>query len=411
MGENMDVYVGSEIGPLKRVLLHRPGRELKRITIDNKDELLIDEIVWLERAAEDHGQFADLLRENGVEVVYFQDCLTDVVEDLSVRADLIDTALSLETHDPVLVSALREMIMCMTAEDVAATLVGGMTKREFSQVITLATSLTYAAAGDYAFFIRPLPNLYFQRDPYFFVRNGVVLSAMRFLARQREPLYASYIFKNHPLFKDVKIVFGEDSTDCHPNVIEGGDFLVLNEDCVVIGISQRSTSGTIQAVGSKMARELGLRTVLAVDIPKERAYMHLDTVFTMVDRDVFMIYPDVHRSMKVWELDYEPDGKLVKITESGDVFDSLKRHLCLDSIRAIETGGGDPIEASRDQWNDGTNTFAIAPGVVVTYEGNQVSNRGLRDSGVKVFEIRGSELGKGRGGPRCMSMPLKRDPV
>lgn len=370
---------------------------------------MIDEIIWVERAAENHDAFAGLLRNNGAEVVCFQDCLADVVKDKAVRSELIDNALVLETHDPNLVEALKEMFMNMSAEEVAETLVGGMTKKEAAGKIGKVKSLTFTAAGDYAFFIRPLPNLYFQRDPYFFVRNGVVLSAMRFIARQREPLYARYIFKNHPLFKDVKIIFGEDTRDCHPNVIEGGDFLVLNNDCVAIGVSQRSTSGTIQAVGRKLATEVGLRKILAVDIPKQRAYMHLDTVFTMVDKDAFTIYPDVHKDMVIWELEFEENGNLKSITESRELFDCLKRNLNVDRIRAIETGDGDPIEASRDQWNDGTNTLAIAPGVVVTYEGNVVSNKALRDNGITVHEINGSELGKGRGGPRCMSMPLLRE--
>ncbi|MDL2264004.1 arginine deiminase [Synergistaceae bacterium OttesenSCG-928-I11] len=409
MSGKKDVYVGSEIGKLNRIFLHKPGKELKRITIDNKDELLIDEIVWVERAQQNHDEFAALLRKNGTEVVYFQDCLADVVKDEGVRSNLLDDALRLEPHDRNLTDALKKTVMEMTPEEVAETLVGGMTKKEAAARIGKIKSLTFTTADDYSFFFRPLPNLYFQRDPYFFVRDGVVLSAMRFLARQREPLYAKYIFKNHPLFKGVKIIFGDQDCDCHPNVIEGGDFLVLSEECVAIGVSQRSIAGTIQAIGSRLASEVGLKKVLAVDIPKERAYMHLDTVFTMVDRDAFTIYPGVHKKMRVWELSFDDGGKLTKITESNDVFDSLKKNLHLDNIRCIETGGGDPIEASRDQWNDGTNTFAIAPGVVVTYEGNLVSNRVLRDNGVSVYEINGSELGKGRGGPRCMSMPLKRE--
>lgn len=409
MSGNKEVFVGSEIGKLNRIFLHKPGKELKRITIDNKDELLIDEIVWVERARQNHDEFAELLRKNGTEVVYFQDCLTDIVKNCEVRSRLLDDALRLETHDANLSDALKKVVMEMKPEEVADALIGGMTKKEAAPLVGKVKSLTFASADDHSFFFRPLPNLYFQRDPYFFVRNGVVLSAMRFLARQREPLYAKYIFQNHPLFKDVKIVFGLDNNDCHPNIIEGGDFLVLSEDCVAIGVSQRSTAGTIQAVGSRLASELGLKKVLAVDIPKQRAYMHLDTVFTMVDRDAFTIYPGVHEVMRVWELEYEADGRIKKITESHDLYDCLKRNLGVDKIRAIETGGGDPIEASRDQWNDGTNTLAIAPGVVVTYEGNVVSNRALRDNGISVYEINGSELGKGRGGPRCMSMPLKRE--
>ena len=404
-----NVYVGSEIGKLRRVFLHKPGKELKRLTIDNKDELLFDEIPWVERARVDHDTFADLLRSNGAEVVYFQECLAEVVRDPSVRGDIIDDALEHETHDDNLKIALKKTIMEMTADEVAETLVGGMTKKEAVARIGKIRSLVLAAEDDYSFFIRPLPNLYFQRDPFFFVRNGVVLSSMRFLARQLEPLYARYIFKKHPLFKGVKILFGENGKDAHPNAIEGGDFLVLNDDCVAVGFSQRSTAGTIQAVGSKLASEIGLCKVLAFDIPKLRAYMHLDTVFTMVDRDAFTIYPGVHELMRAWELTYEPNGNLASIIEYADIFDCLKKNLGLDKIRRIETGGGDPIEAARDQWNDGTNTLAIAPGVVVTYECNIVSNQALRDNGVIVHEINGSEMGKGRGGPRCMSMPLMRE--
>jgi arginine deiminase len=178
---------------------------------------------------------------------------------------------------------------------------------------------------------------------------------------------------------------------------------------VAIGVSQRSSPGTIQNVGSRLASEIGITKVLAMDIPKQRAYMHLDTVFTMVDRDAFTIYPGVAGTTRVWELEYDEGGTLSRITESGDLFGCLKKNMGLDKIRCIETGGGDRVEASRDQWNDGTNTFAIAPGVVATYESNIASNRALRDSGIIVHEVNGSELGKGRGGPRCMSMPLKRE--
>jgi arginine deiminase len=408
MNENRDIYVDSETGALKKVFLHRPGRELKRITIDNKDELLIDEIVWVKRARRDHDAFADLLRENGVEVIYFQDCLGDVVRDASVRSALLDDALSLESHDPNLKDALKRIAMEMTHVEVAEALICGMTKTEAVERVGRIKSLALAASGDSSFLFRPLPNLYFQRDPCFFVRNGVILSAMRFLARQREPLYASYIFRHHPVFRDVEIVFGCEAGDRYPNVIEGGDFLVLNEDCVAIGVSERSTAGTIQAVGSRLASRLGVKKILAVDIPKLRAYMHLDTVFTMVDRDAFTIYPGIHGEVRVWELEYEESGRLAAITETRDLLGLLKKHLGLEEIRVIETGGGDPVEASRDQWNDGTNTLAISPGVVVTYESNEASNRALRENGIVVYEINGSELGKGRGGPRCMSMPLLR---
>lgn len=404
-----DIYIGSEVGKLQRILLHRPGKELARITIDNKDELLIDEIVWLDRARRDHDNFAQLLRGCGTEVVYFQECLSKVVEDKHVRSCLLTDTLSHETHDPHLSTTLKKMVMDMTAEEVAETLICGMTKKEVSARIGKINSFSFFTASEHEFMFRPQPNLYFQRDPCSFIRKGVILSSMRFIARQREPLFAKCIFENHPLFKGVKLIFGTTEDDGYPHAIEGGDILVLSPDCVAIGISQRSKPGTIESVGSRLASELGLKKILAVDIPKQRAYMHLDTVFTMVDRDAFTIYPGVHQAMRVWELEYDEIGQLKAIKEEKNLFDCLKRNLGLDEVRIIETGGGDPIEASRDQWNDGTNTFAVAPGVVITYESNVTSNSVLRDNGIIVHEVNGSELGKGRGGPRCMSMPLKRD--
>ncbi|MDR3165085.1 MAG: arginine deiminase, partial [Synergistaceae bacterium] len=295
-----DVYVGSEIGALKRVLLHRPGKELKRITIDNKEDFLIDEIVWVERARRDHDDFASMLRKNGAEVVYFQDCLADVLKESEVRLNLLDDLLMYETRDKHLSDALKAAVMQMTAEDAADVLIGGMTKREAVSILGNVKSLAFVSANERSFLLYTLPNIYIQRDPYFFVRNAVALCAMRYPARRREPLLARYIFQHHPLFKGVKIVFGGEQRDRYPNVIEGGDFLVLNEDCVAIGMSERSMAGTVQNVGGRLASEIGIRKVLAVDIPKQRAYMHLDTVFTMVDRDAFTIYPGIAGNIRVW---------------------------------------------------------------------------------------------------------------
>ncbi len=403
-------FVGSEIGKLRRVMLHRPGRELDRLTIDNKDELLFDDILWLEEAQKEHDAFADLLRDNGIEVVYFRNCLAHVVRDEAVRSELLDRVLALEALDLPLARLLKDHLMEVPAADLAEILISGITKREAIASAGRCTSLVLGVQGEEDFFIRPLPNLYFQRDPYSFVKDGVVLSVMNFPARRKEPLYARAIFKYHPYFENVRIFFGEDPKDTYPYTIEGGDFHVFSEDCVAVGISERSRAGAIQIVGSRLAKEAGIRTVLAVDIPKHRAYMHLDTVFTMVDRDAFTIYPGVHRAMRVWELRYDEGGDLISIEANDDLVDCLKKNLRIDRVRLIETGGGDPVAAARDQWNDGTNTLSIAPGVVVTYRRNVVSNTVLRENGIKVFEVKGDELGRGRGGPRCMSMPLAREP-
>lgn len=408
--EKTGFNVSSEVGRLKRVMLHRPGKELERLTIDNKDELLFDDILWVEEAQKEHDAYADLLRDNGVEVVYFRNCLAHVVREPEVRSMLLDEVLAWEALDYPLSCALKCEMMEAPPVDLAEILTGGITKGEARRLLGNCQSLVLNTLADHELLIRPLPNLYFQRDPYSFVKNGVILSVMSFEARQREPVYARYVFKYHPYFKDVKIFFGEERLDGIPYRIEGGDFHVLSEDTVAVGISQRTSAGSVQIIGRRLAKEAGIRTVLAVDIPKHRAYMHLDTVFTMVDWDAFTIFPGVASRIRVWELGYDDRGELVRIEESRNLVESLKRSLGLDQVRLIETGGGDPVLAARDQWNDGTNTFSIAPGVVVTYRRNVVSNTVLRENGIKVFEIRGAELGRGRGGPRCMSMPLEREP-
>jgi arginine deiminase len=403
--------VTSEIGRLKRVMLHRPGRELERLTIDNKDNLLFDDILWVEEAQKEHDAFADLLRDNGVEVVYFKNCLSHILKDENIRKSLLEDVIALEALDIPLSMALLSELMAMPSDELAEILIAGLTKKEALQILRPCTSLVLNSIGDYDFLIRPVPNLYFQRDPYSFVQDGVVVSVMNFEARKKEPLYAKYIFENHPYFKGLKIFYGTQSRDTYPYHIEGGDVLVLSDKVVAIGISQRTSAGTVQIVGSRLARSSSVKTILAFDIPKTRAAMHLDTVFTMVDRDAFTVYPGLSETLRIWELNYEEDGTLTSIKEHSSLKECIKKVFDISNVRFIETGGGDPIAAARDQWNDGTNTLALEPGVVVTYRRNVASNRALRENGIKVFEIKGAELGRGRGGPRCMSMPICRENI
>lgn len=402
-------YVASEVGRLKRVMLHRPGRELERLTIDNKDELLFDDILWVEEAQKEHDAFADLLRDNGVEVVYFRNSFSQVLRDEEIRSRILDDSLALEALDVPLVQALKKELMDFSPSDLADILISGLTKEEAMAIIGNCRSLVLCVTDATDFLIRPLPNLYFQRDPHAFVKDGVIISVMNFQARRREPLYARYIYEYHPYFQGLKILFGDDKNDDAPYAVEGGDVLVLSENVVAIGISQRTTAGAVQILGRRLAKRVGVHTVLAVDIPKTRSYMHLDTVFTMVDRNAFTIFPGVSKAIRIWKLTYDDDGELLSLSESDDIEASFKDALGLETVRFIETGGGDPVAAARDQWNDGTNTLSIAPGNVVTYRRNVVSNRILRENGIKVLEIRGAELGRGRGGPRCMTMPLLRE--
>jgi len=401
--------ITSEIGRLKRVMLHRPGRELDRLTIDNKDELLFDDILWVEEAQKEHDAFADLLRDNGVEVVYFKNCLSHILKDENIRKSLLEDVIALEALDIPLSTALLSELMSIPADELAEVLIAGLTKKEALQMLSPCTSLVLNSMDSYDFLIRPVPNLYFQRDPYSFVQEGVIVSVMNFEARKKEPLYAKYIFENHPYFSGLKIFYGNQARDTYPYHIEGGDVLVLSDKVVAIGISQRTSAGTAQIVGSRLAKNSSVKTILAFDIPKTRAAMHLDTVFTMVDNDAFTVYPGLSETLRIWELKYEENGTLVAIEKHNNLKECIKKVFDISNVRFIETGGGDPIAAARDQWNDGTNTLALKPGVVVTYRRNVASNRALRENGIKVFEIKGAELGRGRGGPRCMSMPICRE--
>jgi len=403
--------VTSEIGRLKRVMLHRPGRELERLTIDNKDDLLFDDILWVEEAQKEHDAFADLLRDNGVEVVYFKNCLSHILKDENIRKSLLEDVIALEALDIPLSMALLSELMTVPSDELAEILIAGLTKKEALEILSPCTSLVLNSMDNYDFLIRPVPNLYFQRDPYSFVQDGVIVSVMNFEARKKEPLYAKYIFENHPYFKGLKIFYGTQTRDTYPYHIEGGDVLVLSDKVVAIGISQRTSAGTVQIVGSRLARSSSVKTILAFDIPKTRAAMHLDTVFTMVDRDAFTVYPGLSETLRIWELNYEENGTLVSIKEHNSLKECINKVFDISNVRFIETGGGDPIAAARDQWNDGTNTLALEPGVVVTYRRNVASNRALRENGIKVFEIKGAELGRGRGGPRCMSMPIFRENI
>ena len=408
MVESGKIWVTSETGPLKRVMMHRPGRELDRVHIKNKEEFLFDDIIWLDHAVREHDAFASVLTGKGAEVIYFKDCLSEILEDESVRVKLLDDAFALEALDYSLSGAMKYVLSGVPSYTLADILIAGITKREAVKMGVSSKSMVSLLFDDDDFFIRPLSNLYFQRDPYVFIKNSAILSVMHFPVRQREPLYASYILKHHEYFKDTDVIFGDGGRDSPPYMVEGGDILVLSEDCAAIGVSERTSPGSAQVLASRMASWLGIRRVIVVEIPKRRSYTHLDTVLTMVDRDAFMVYPGVLESARVWELVLGEDGSLVSAERCGQLSDCLKRALRLDSLRFIQTGGGDPVIASRDQWHDATNILAVSPGEVVAYSRNQISNRVLRENGISVIEIDGEELGRGRGGPRCMALPVMR---
>ena len=404
------IHVTSEIKPLKKVLLHRPGNELLNLTPDTLEELLFDDIPFLKIAQQEHDAFAKILRDNGVEVVYLENLVAEVfdlypeVREQFLRQFLKEANITGDKYTKLIIEYLNENYPS-NLELVLKTMEGmrlsELPKEEATTLIDRVENY------DEVMLLDPLPNLYFQRDPFASVGNGVLLHKMYSKTRSRETIYDEYVFKYHPDFKDVPLYYSRNDVD-H---IEGGDVLNLNESTLAIGISQRTNPDAIERTAKRIFADENslIRTIYAFHIPKSRAFMHLDTVFTQIDYDKFTYHPAILGTLQVFKLTPGKDGQ-VEIEEINDTLQHvLEKALNLDHVELIPCGGGDMIAAAREQWNDGSNTLCIAPGVIVVYERNDVTNEVLRQHGLKVLEMPSCELSIGRGGPRCMSMPLIRE--
>lgn len=402
---NNSISVYSEIGKLKAVLLHRPGEEIENIVPDYLRRLLFDEIAYLEQARREHDQFADILRKEGAEVLYLTDLMADVLEDSKVREEFLTEFIREgKAATEGLHEALMELFGHLSPQELIAKCIAGVRKEELKDI--KPKSLGDMVKNPYPFYIDPIPNLYFQRDPFASIGRGISLNVMANETRNRETIFAKYIFKYHPRFKDVPRWYDRDNT--YP--IEGGDILVLSEKVAAIGISDRTSPIAIERLSSNLLNsEEPFETILAFDIPKARAYMHLDTVFTMVDYDQFTIYPGIEDPLDVYSITRGKSNELSMKHEHEDLTTVLKKYLKLSAVNLIRCGDGDLIAAGREQWNDGSNTLAISPGKVVCYNRNYVTNKALRRNNIEVLEFESYELSRGRGGPRCMSMPLIRE--
>ena len=404
------ICVRSEIKPLKKVLLHRPGRELLHLTPDRLPELLFDDIPFLKVAQQEHDAFAQILRSNGTEVVYLEDLMAEVLK------------LHPEQTKPFLYQWLSEgniktrrwqdklyeyLIGNFEGKALVEKTMEGITLKEMGGASAYSLQDLIAPADD--LIVDPMPNLYFTRDPFASVGTGVFLHKMRFPTRCRETIYADYIFRFHPDFEGlVKRYYDRDG---HAN-IEGGDVLNLTEDTLAIGISQRTSPDAIEEASRNLFAdpEAKIRTVLAFDIPSCRAFMHLDTVFTQIDYDKYTIHPAILGPLTVYEITpgvSDPTDLHIRRIDSK-LEDILEKYTRTDHVKLINCGGDDLFASAGEQWNDGSNTLCIAPGKIVVYERNDVTNAILRDEGIQVLEMPSAELSRGRGGPRCMSMPIIR---
>ncbi len=396
----------SEIGKLNKVLLHRLGAEVEALTPDNFERLLFDDIPFLKVAQQEHDHFADVLRKNGVEVIYYVDETAKALADAAVKKQFVKEFIDKsEIYAEGVREAMEDYLCGLAPKQLVEKVISGIKKTDLH--VEKATSLADLITSDYPYYADPMPNLYFTRDPGACVGNGLNVHHMSTPARRREALLLKYMFNHNKDFapEGTNLWYDYD----HEYSIEGGDVLVLSKDIVAIGLSQRTTAQGIERFAENILNKSSFKKVLVFDIPKKRAFMHLDTVFTMVDYDKFTIHPEIEGPLKLFEITLGKDGKAQFNTITDELHNILAKELKLPAVDLIRCGGNDLVAAQREQWNDGSNTLCIAPGTVVTYERNYVTNDLLDKKGVKVLSIPSAELSRGRGGPRCMSCPVNRD--
>ena len=401
------IHNTSEIGRLRKVMLHRPGLELENLMPEYLERLLFDDIPYLKDAQREHDAFADCLRQQGVEVVYLADLVVQSLTGREVREDLIRQFLDESgVTDHRSRELLEDYLERMDDRKMVDTMMAGVRKAQLrGSGGKLGDYLSNLEDG-YPFAVDPMPNLYFTRDPFATIGTGVSIHKMHTPTRNRETLFGKFIFEHHPEYRNAPRWYDRGETSS----LEGGDILVLSPQVLAVGISQRTREDSIDTLAEAVLSYDGtFRKVLAFNIPKTRSFMHLDTVFTMVDRDKFTVHPNILSSITVFVMELDENRKMKIRQEDGRLEDILKEHLHLDKVTLIPCGQGSEIDAAREQWSDGSNTLAIAPGEVVVYSRNYVTNRSLEEAGIRVHTIPSAELSRGRGGPRCMSMPLWRD--
>lgn len=412
-------YVGSEVGRLRKVLVHRPGLSLQRLTPSNASELLFDDVLWVRKAGEQHDEFVTLLRERGVEVLLLQELLAETLEQVpESRLDILDSVVHELTVGVGLADELRGFLSEMPPALLARHLIGGLAPGEVRDV-DLSRSLTGQMYGQKDFILPPLPNSLFTRDSSCWIYDGVSLNPMYSKVRQLEVVNVGAIYRHHPSFTEASFHYwyppqggdgGFDLEDFGHSSLEGGDVMPIGNGTVLVGCSERTTPIMVEQLAQSLFAQESAERVIACQMTKDRAHMHLDTVFTFLDRDAVTTYPAVVDRITAFSLRPGSVEGTVDVTREKDFLGAVTDALGVGKLRVVTTGGDD-YQAEREQWDDGNNVVALEPGVVVGYSKNEYTNRKLRNAGIEVIEIDGSELGRGRGGGHCMTCPLLRDSI
>lgn len=402
----MTLHVDSEVGRLRRVLLHRPGLELQRLTPSNCKELLFDDVLWVKRARQEHDALAQTLRDRGVEVLYLDVLLAETLADDTAKKWVLEHTVTEHELGPMLAPHVRGHLSTLDAPALARALIGGLIARD----LPTGRGLAWATFAPNDLVLAPLPNHLFSRDTSCWIYGGVSLNPMAKTARRRETVHLEAIYGFHPTFSNEVFErwYGGVDEQWGRATLEGGDVLVIGNGAVLIGMGERTSPFAIEQLAQRLFAHGAAREIVAVELPKARSYMHLDTVVTMIDRDAFLMYPGVVEQARTWSVTPGDAPAELVVTARPNVFDAIAGALGLDGLRLFTTGG-DAMEADREQWDDGNNVLAIEPGVVVAYDRNVDTNTKLRRAGIEVVTVEGFELSRGRGGARCMSCPIERD--